>query len=85
MTDVDAWVSVFWEEASVDFKMWWKGQQGAEYPARQTPFWGFMKPLHRMFQNPSLADDQLASHLWNILPPGVRSEWTNADEQYVEQ
>uniref|UniRef100_A0A915HTH1 Uncharacterized protein n=1 Tax=Romanomermis culicivorax TaxID=13658 RepID=A0A915HTH1_ROMCU len=48
-TDIEAWASVFWEEASVDFKTWWKGQQGAEYPARQKPFWAFMKRLRQMF------------------------------------
>uniref|UniRef100_A0A915IFE1 Uncharacterized protein n=1 Tax=Romanomermis culicivorax TaxID=13658 RepID=A0A915IFE1_ROMCU len=82
---VDMWVSVFWEEALVDFKRWWKSQRGEQYPARLKPFWGFMKCLPRMFENLSLADQQLALHLWNILPPGAKAEWTNADEQYIEQ
>uniref|UniRef100_A0A915HRQ8 Uncharacterized protein n=1 Tax=Romanomermis culicivorax TaxID=13658 RepID=A0A915HRQ8_ROMCU len=34
-----------------------------------------------MFENPTLDDEQLASHLWNILPPCVRAQWTNTDQQ----
>uniref|UniRef100_A0A915III3 Transposase n=1 Tax=Romanomermis culicivorax TaxID=13658 RepID=A0A915III3_ROMCU len=69
MIDVDAWASIFWEEASVEFKSWWKSQQGKQYQAKIKPFWGFMKGLHRMFENPSLDDEQLTSHLWNIILP----------------
>uniref|UniRef100_A0A915L7Y9 Uncharacterized protein n=1 Tax=Romanomermis culicivorax TaxID=13658 RepID=A0A915L7Y9_ROMCU len=83
--DVDAWASVFWEEASFEFKSWWKSQQREEYLARMKCFWGFMKCPCGMFKNPSLDDEQLASHLWNILPPGGRAQWTNANQQYIDQ
>uniref|UniRef100_A0A915HNB6 Mating-type protein MAT-1 n=1 Tax=Romanomermis culicivorax TaxID=13658 RepID=A0A915HNB6_ROMCU len=49
------------------------------------PFWGFMKRLCPMFKNPPLDDEQLASHLWNILPPSARAQWTNVDQQYIDQ
>uniref|UniRef100_A0A915J0F1 Uncharacterized protein n=1 Tax=Romanomermis culicivorax TaxID=13658 RepID=A0A915J0F1_ROMCU len=84
-TDLDAWASVSWEEASAEFKNWLKSQWGVEYPARQKPVRGFMKCSPWMFENPSLADDHLASHLWNILPPGARAEWGNADKRYAKQ
>uniref|UniRef100_A0A915JID6 Uncharacterized protein n=1 Tax=Romanomermis culicivorax TaxID=13658 RepID=A0A915JID6_ROMCU len=69
--DVDTWASTFWEEASVDFRNWWNSHWGEQYQARLKPFWGFMKHLCRMFENPSLDDEQLASHLWNIRRPKV--------------
>uniref|UniRef100_A0A915HSE7 Uncharacterized protein n=1 Tax=Romanomermis culicivorax TaxID=13658 RepID=A0A915HSE7_ROMCU len=82
--DVDAWVSVFLGEALVEFKSWWKASR-EQYLARMKPFWGFMKRLCWMFENPLLDDKQLASHLWNILPTGVRAQWTNANQQYIDQ
>uniref|UniRef100_A0A915ILS1 Uncharacterized protein n=1 Tax=Romanomermis culicivorax TaxID=13658 RepID=A0A915ILS1_ROMCU len=85
MIDVDRWVLVFWEEASVNFKNWWKSQWGEQYPARMKPFWGFMECLRLMLKNPLLADKQLASHLWNILLPSARAKWTNTDHQYMDQ
>uniref|UniRef100_A0A915K6H0 Uncharacterized protein n=1 Tax=Romanomermis culicivorax TaxID=13658 RepID=A0A915K6H0_ROMCU len=61
--DIDTLVSTF-REASINFKSWWKRQQGKLYLARMKPFWGFMKCLQGMFENPSLDDAQLALHLW---------------------
>uniref|UniRef100_A0A915KN22 Uncharacterized protein n=1 Tax=Romanomermis culicivorax TaxID=13658 RepID=A0A915KN22_ROMCU len=82
--DVEAWASVFWEEALIKFKNWWKSQCGEQYPARTKLFWGFMKCLRLMFENPTLDDEQLTSHLSNILPPCARAQWKGADQQYVD-
>uniref|UniRef100_A0A915HIM5 Uncharacterized protein n=1 Tax=Romanomermis culicivorax TaxID=13658 RepID=A0A915HIM5_ROMCU len=82
--DVDELASVFWEEASVEFKNWWKSQYGEQYLARTKPFWGFMKRLCPMFENCMLDDEQLASHLWNILPPCVRTQWKGTNQHYVD-
>uniref|UniRef100_A0A915LAL5 Uncharacterized protein n=1 Tax=Romanomermis culicivorax TaxID=13658 RepID=A0A915LAL5_ROMCU len=75
MINDNTWASVFWEEASVEFKNWWKTQHREQYPARTEPFWGFIKPLHRIFKNGILDDKQLALHLWNILPSCARAQW----------
>uniref|UniRef100_A0A915J454 Uncharacterized protein n=1 Tax=Romanomermis culicivorax TaxID=13658 RepID=A0A915J454_ROMCU len=74
MIDIDTWAWVFWEEALVKFKNWWKSQCGEQYLASMKPFWGFMKCLCQMFEKPTLDDVQLASHMWNILLPSARAQ-----------
>uniref|UniRef100_A0A915JW57 Uncharacterized protein n=1 Tax=Romanomermis culicivorax TaxID=13658 RepID=A0A915JW57_ROMCU len=81
--DVDALGLVFWKGASVQFKNWWGSQHGEQYLTRTKPFWGFMKQLCQMFQNHMLDDEQLASHLWNILQPGARALWMGAHKKYI--
>uniref|UniRef100_A0A915JEI1 Uncharacterized protein n=1 Tax=Romanomermis culicivorax TaxID=13658 RepID=A0A915JEI1_ROMCU len=48
------------------------------------PYWCFMKRLCLMFENPMLDEEQLASHLWNILPPCVWAQRTGADQKYID-
>uniref|UniRef100_A0A915KBA5 Uncharacterized protein n=1 Tax=Romanomermis culicivorax TaxID=13658 RepID=A0A915KBA5_ROMCU len=81
--DINVLASTFWEEASIDFKSWWKSQHGELYWARTKPLWGFIKPLHQMLENPTLDDEQLAWHLWNILPPSARAQWIGTDQKYI--
>uniref|UniRef100_A0A915JL20 Uncharacterized protein n=1 Tax=Romanomermis culicivorax TaxID=13658 RepID=A0A915JL20_ROMCU len=69
MINVDVLALTFWKEVLISFKSWWKSQRGELYLARRKPFWSFMKRLCPMLENPMLDDEQLASHLWNILPP----------------
>uniref|UniRef100_A0A915KEF5 Uncharacterized protein n=1 Tax=Romanomermis culicivorax TaxID=13658 RepID=A0A915KEF5_ROMCU len=82
--DIDELALVFWEEVSVKFKNWWNSQHGEQYPTRTKPFGGFMKRLGRMFENPTLDDEQLASHMWNILPPCGRAQWMGANQKYID-
>uniref|UniRef100_A0A915KVM1 Uncharacterized protein n=1 Tax=Romanomermis culicivorax TaxID=13658 RepID=A0A915KVM1_ROMCU len=41
--NVDVLASTFWEEALINFKLWYKSQHWELHLARMKPFWGFMK------------------------------------------